>query len=57
MGMLLLAPDIQEQILLSRDGKIFEIPEYKVNEIAKELDWSKQKETWQRLINNPIKER
>ncbi len=57
MGMLLLAPEIQEQILLSRDGKIFDIPEYKVNEIAKELDWAKQKAIWQRLINNPTKER
>jgi len=57
MGMLFLAPEIQGQILLSRDGKIFDIPEYKVNEIAKELDWAKQKETWQRLINDPTKER
>jgi DNA invertase Pin-like site-specific DNA recombinase len=56
-GMLFLCPEIQEQILLSRDGKIFDIPEYKVNEIGKELDWAKQKETWQRLINNPTKER
>ena len=52
MGMLLLAPEIQEQILLSRDGKIFDIPEYKVNEIAKELSWEKQKEIWQLLISN-----
>lgn len=57
MGMLLLAPEIQEQILLSRDGKIFDIPEYKVNEIVKELDWTKQKTIWQRLIDNPTKER
>lgn len=57
MGMLFLAPEVQEQILFSRDGIISEIPEYKVNEIAKELDWSKQKETWQRLINNPTQER
>ena len=56
-GMLFLAPEIQEQILFSRDGIISEIPEYKVNEIAKELDWLKQKETWQRLINNPTQER
>ncbi|MFA5062836.1 MAG: recombinase family protein [Candidatus Omnitrophota bacterium] len=50
MGMLFLCPEIQEQILLSRDGKIFDIPEYKVNEIAKELDWEKQKEIWERLL-------
>jgi len=54
-GMLFLSPEIQEQIILSRDGKLFDIPEYKVNEIAKELDWAKQKETWQKLINNPTK--
>lgn len=52
-GMLFLCPHIQEQILFSRDGIISEIPEYKVNEIAKELDWAKQKDAWQRLINNP----
>jgi len=46
MGMLFLSPKIQEEILLSNDKKIFEIPEYKVNEIAKELGWSKQKEVW-----------
>ena len=49
-GMLFLSPRIQEQIILSQDGKLFDIPEYKVNEIAKELDWEKQKETWKELI-------
>jgi DNA invertase Pin-like site-specific DNA recombinase len=46
MGMLFLSPEIQEENLLSTDKKIFEIPEYKVNEIAKEMDWKKQKDRW-----------
>jgi hypothetical protein len=57
-GMLLLAPGIQEEILLSDDSKLFEIPEYKVNEISQEPIWQKQKELWQSLINtlaiNPL---
>ena len=51
MGMLFLSPDIQETIITSNDKKIFEIPEYKVNEIAKEISWTKQKEIWQRLTS------
>lgn len=50
MGMLLLSPEIQKEILLSTDKKIFEIPEYKVNEITKELSWTKQQEIWKDLI-------
>lgn len=53
MGMLFLSPEIQEEILLSNGKKIFEIPEYKVNEITKELNWKKQKENWKQLIDNP----
>ncbi len=56
-GMLLLAPEIQKEILFSDDKRLFEIPEYKVNEVAQELIWPKQKELWQQLINNPTKER
>jgi len=49
-GMLLLAPEIQEKVLFSDDKRLFEIPEYKVNEIAKELSWAKQKDAWKDLI-------
>jgi hypothetical protein len=42
-GMSFLSPEIQEEILLSNDKRIFEIPEYKVNEITKELDWKNRK--------------
>jgi len=55
--MLLLAPEIQEEILFSDDKRLFEIPEYKVNEITQELTWPKQKELWQQLIKNPTEER
>jgi hypothetical protein len=55
--MLLLAPEIQEEILFSNDKRLSEIPEYKVNEIAQELIWLKQKELWQQLINNPTEKR
>jgi len=50
MGMLFLSPEIQKEILLSSDKKIFEIPEYKVNDIAKELNWTKQKKIWTGLL-------
>ena len=49
-GMLLLAPEIQEEIILSDSKILYEIPEYKVNEVAQELTWPKQKENWQKLI-------
>jgi hypothetical protein len=51
--MLFLSPEIQVGILSSNDKSIFEIPEYKVNEIAKELSWVEQKEIWKQLISKP----
>ncbi len=53
MNMLMLAPNIQEEILLSDDSAISLIPEYKVNEICREMIWEKQREMWQKLLNNP----
>lgn len=53
MNILMLAPTIQEEILLSNDKNISSVPEYKINEISRELDWEKQKEMWQKLTNNP----
>ncbi len=49
MGMTLLAPRIQEEILLSDQEEIFLIPEYKINELLREADWQKQTEQWQAL--------
>ncbi len=50
-GMLLLAPAIQEEILLSEDRRLFGIPEYRVNDIIKETIWEKQQEIWKILVN------
>ena len=53
MNMLMLAPSIQEDILLADDAHISLIPEYKVNKICREMIWEKQNEMWQKLLNNP----
>jgi hypothetical protein len=47
---LLLAPTIQEEILCSENENISLIPEYKLREIAFELNWDKQLEMWQGLL-------
>ena len=53
MNTLMLAPSIQGDILLSDDKNISLIPEYKINEICRELDWQKQNEMWQKLLKDP----
>jgi len=53
MNMLMLAPSIQEDILLSDNVNISLIPEYKVHEICREMIWEKQNEAWQKLLSNP----
>jgi len=53
MNMLMLAPSIQEDILLSDNANIPLIPEYKVHEICREMIWEKQNEAWQKLLSNP----
>lgn len=50
MNMLLLAPAIQEQILFKDDEKITALPEYKINEISRELLWKKQIESWNKIL-------
>jgi DNA invertase Pin-like site-specific DNA recombinase len=50
MNLLLLAPIIQEEIICSENKNISLIPEYKLRDIAFELRWDKQLETWQRLL-------
>jgi hypothetical protein len=49
MNMLMLAPSIQEDILLSDNANIPLIPEYKIHEICREIIWEKQKEMWQEI--------
>ncbi|MFH1360693.1 MAG: recombinase family protein [Candidatus Omnitrophota bacterium] len=53
MNLLLLAPDIQEEILLDENESLFSVPEYKINEISRQMSWAKQKEMWQVLFKNP----
>ena len=50
VGMALLAPKIQEDILLSGDKAIFQVPEYKINDLVREADWDKQTKSWQALL-------
>jgi len=50
MGMALLSPSIQEDILLSDKIEIFLMPEYKLNELVREADWQKQAQIWQALL-------
>jgi len=51
MNLTLLAPSIQEEILFSNAKLIRLIPEYKINEIAREASWNTQKKMWQELIS------
>jgi len=49
-NMLLVSPLIQEEILLSIDKALYNIPEYRLREVIKELDWDKQQEIWKDLL-------
>ena len=49
-NMLLVSPLIQEEILLSTDKALYNIPEYRLREVIKELDWDKQQEIWKDLL-------
>jgi hypothetical protein len=57
MNLLLLAPDIQEEILFSDREKIFQITEHKIRKIPIEINWARQREMWNEickaLINSP----
>ena len=50
MNLLFLAPDIQEQILLSENEKVRQLTEYKIYKITMEIDWQKQKDMWNNLL-------
>ncbi|MGA2775139.1 MAG: recombinase family protein [Candidatus Omnitrophota bacterium] len=51
-NMLLISPRIQEEILLSDNKALSNIPEYKLRDITKELDWNKQQEIWNNLLKS-----
>jgi len=48
--MLLISPQIQEEILLSNDKALFSIPEYRLRDVSVEMDWDKQREIWNNLL-------
>ena len=49
-NLLLLCPKIQEEILLINTDKILQITERKIRNITKEIDWQKQIEDWNKLL-------
>jgi len=49
-NLLLLCPKIQEEILLINTDKILQITERKIRDITKEIDWEKQIEAWNKLL-------
>ena len=50
LKLLLLAPAIQEKILLSTDEKIRNLTEFKVKNISSEIIWEKQLMMWNELL-------
>lgn len=46
MKLLLLATDIQSEIIQSNDGKIASLTEKSVRKIPMQTDWDKQREMW-----------
>lgn len=57
MNLLFLAPDIQEEILFSDEGKVLQLTEHKIRKIPMEVSWAKQREMWNEicktLVNSP----
>ena len=52
VNMLLLSPKIQEEILLSDNKTLFNVPEYRLRDITTEVDWNKQQELWNTLLKS-----
>ena len=50
INLLLLCPKIQEEILLINTDKIQKMTERKIRDITKEIDWQKQIESWNKLL-------
>ena len=50
MDLLLLCPQIQQEILLSKNKKLYGLGEYHVREIVKEPLWEKQRGMWDTLL-------
>jgi DNA invertase Pin-like site-specific DNA recombinase len=54
-NMLLLSPKIQEDILLSDNKALFNVPEYRLRDITTEVDWNKQQDLWDKLLKTDQK--
>lgn len=52
MSLMLLAPGIQEEILLSANENICDLTERRIRKVAMEVDWEKQKESWKTLTDS-----
>ncbi len=50
MNLLLLAPDIQEEIVFNRTGKVNGLTERHVRPLSVEADWQKQRGLWQQVL-------
>ena len=50
MTLLLLAPDIQEEIVFDTTGKVNGLTERHIRLIPVEADWQKQRELWQAVL-------
>ncbi|MBU0951958.1 MAG: hypothetical protein KKH91_03915 [Elusimicrobia bacterium] len=51
MKLLLLAPDIQEEILLNTTGKMLQLNERLIKKIPLEIYWDKQREMWKNITS------
>lgn len=51
----LLAPEIQEQLLLVEDWERIRLTEQRVRHIASEPDWQRQRTRWAELYNNGVR--
>ena len=54
-NMLLLAPKIQEEILLSDNKELYNVPEYKLRDIFSEVSWEKRQVLWNQLLKSDSK--
>jgi site-specific DNA recombinase len=55
VNLLLISPQIQEEILLSNDKALFNIPEYKLRNVSVEVDWDRQQVIWNNLLKSQQK--
>ncbi len=52
LSLLLLAPDIQQEILCDETGKVSGLTERHIRQIAMEPDWQKQRKLWQAVLSS-----